>query len=55
MISAELSLKLDAPVMLDFEPLMAADISGRARAFKGFVEAGLSFEQAASIVAVDAG
>ena len=55
MISAELSMKLDAPVMLDFEPLMAADIAGRARAFKGFVEAGLTIEQAAAIVAVDAG
>ena len=47
-------MKLDAPVILDFEPLMAADIAGRARAFKGFVEAGLSIDQAASIVAADA-
>ena len=52
-VAEELALKLDAPgLRLDFEALMASDLAGRARAFKGFVEAGLTTEQAAVIVAV---
>ena len=52
-VAEELAMKLEAPrLRLDFEPLMASDLAGRARAFKGFVEAGLTTEQAAAIVAV---
>ena len=49
-IVEELSAKLDAPLEVDFAQLHAADVTGRARAFKGLIESGLSEAQAAQIV-----
>ena len=54
-VAAELAAKLDSPSLaLDFGPLMASDLAGRARAFKGFVDSGVSVEDAGRIVALDA-
>ena len=54
-VAAELAMKLDSPMLaLDFAPLMASDLAGRARAYKGFVDAGVSAEDAGRIVALDA-
>ena len=48
LMSSELRTKLDAPGLnLDMSELHAADVAGRARSFKGFVEAGMSAEDAA--------
>ena len=55
MVAEELAVKLDAPgLALDFAALMASDLAGRARAYKGFVEAGVTPEDAGRIVALDA-
>ena len=48
-VSAELSAKLEAPIMLDFTPLMAADLSGRARAFQSLVGGGMDPGKAAGL------
>ena len=54
-VAAELAAKLDAPgLTLDFAGLMASDLAGRARAYKAFVESGVSAEDAGRIVALDA-
>lgn len=43
----ELRLKLDAPgLALDFSPLMASDLAGRARAVGAFVKAGMNLDAA---------
>ncbi len=49
-ISAELTYKLDKPVNLTFERLMASDIAGRARAFGSLVKGGYSAQEAAAVV-----
>ena len=51
-VSAELSLKLEGDVSLDFTPLMASDIQGRARAWRSLVgpEAAMTAEAAGAIV-----
>ena len=47
-MEAELRLKLDAPdLALDLSELHAADVAGRARSFKAFVETGVDPEDAA--------
>ena len=47
-VEAELRVKLDAPdLVLDLSPLAAADVAGRARSFKAFVESGMDPEDAA--------
>ena len=48
LIAAELRAKLEAPdLALDMSAVGAADVSGRARSFKGFIEAGMHPEDAA--------
>ena len=48
LILGELRFKLDSPDLnLDFDDLMASDISGRARAFGVLVTAGMDMEEAA--------
>ena len=47
-MEAELRIKLDAPeLVLDLSELHAADVAGRARAFKAFVSSGVSADDAA--------
>ncbi|MDE0520925.1 MAG: hypothetical protein OXH79_03105 [Boseongicola sp.] len=47
-MEAELTLKLDAAVALDLSEINAADVAGRARAFKQLTEAGLDPADAAA-------
>ena len=54
-VAAELAAKLDRPgLRLDFSPLMASDLAGKARAIKGLVEAGLDLPAATAIAGLDA-
>ena len=48
-VSAELSEKLNADVSLSFDPLFAADLSGRARAFQSLVGGGMDPGKAAGL------
>ena len=48
-VEAELSEKLDVPVELNFDRLMASDLTGKARAFGSMVKAGLDLEKAAAL------
>ena len=48
-VASELSEKLDVPVELNFDRLMASDLSGKARAFGSMVKAGLDLEKSASL------
>ena len=48
MVSAELSLKLEAEVRLDWSELRAADVASRARAFQSLVGGGMSLSDAAA-------
>ena len=48
-VASELSEKLDVPVELNFDRLMASDLSGKARAFGSMVKAGLDLEKAAAL------
>lgn len=49
-VAAELADKLDRPgLALDFSPLMASDLAGKARAVKGLVEAGFELPAAAAV------
>ncbi len=48
-VAEELSAKLDADIQFTFDSLGAADIAGRARAYRGLVEAGMDPQQAAAI------
>ena len=48
-IEAELSDKLDIPIQMSFDSLMASDLTGRARAFGSMVKGGLDLEKAASL------
>ena len=54
MIGQELSNKLGEPITLTLDSVGAADATGLARAFKGYVEAGLSKREAARIVGLPA-
>lgn len=55
LVAAELADKLDRPgLTLDFSPLMASDLAGKARSIKGLVEAGLDLAAAAAIAGLDA-
>ena len=55
LVAAELAAKLDRPgLTLDFSPLMASDLAGKARAIKGLVEAGLDLPAATAIAGLDA-
>ena len=55
LVAAELASKLDLPgLTLDFSPLMASDLAGKARAIKGLVEAGLDLPAATAIAGLDA-
>ena len=54
LVAAELADKLDRPgLTLDFSPLMASDLAGKARAVKGLVEAGLALPAAAAIAGLE--
>ena len=48
-VASELSEKLDVPVELNFDRLMASDLTGKARAFGSMVKAGLDLEKAAAL------
>ena len=48
-VEAELAAKLDQPVRLDFSHLWAADMAGRAQAFKAMVTAGKPVPEAAAL------
>lgn len=52
-VEAELADKLETAVHLDFAPLMASDLAGKARAIKGMVEAGLALDKALEIAGVE--
>ena len=55
LVAAELAAKLDVSgLTLDFSPLMASDLAGKARAIKGLVEAGLELPAATAIAGLDA-
>ena len=49
LIAAELSEKLEADVVLNLDPLFAADLSGRARAFQSMTGAGMDPGKAAGL------
>ena len=49
MVSSELSAKFGEEVKLDWQELRASDLSGRARAFAGMVQAGMDLEKAAAL------
>jgi len=53
LIEEELTRKLEAPVTLDLTDIHAADVAGRARAFRSLVDAGLSEDQALRIVGIN--
>ena len=44
MVESELSAKLETPVKLSFDGLMASDISGRARAFQSMTSGGMEVD-----------
>lgn len=48
-VAAELSDKLERPISLSFDRLMASDLSGRARAFQSMVGGGMDIAQAAAL------
>ena len=48
-VEVELAQKLDRPVRLTFDRLMASDLSGRARAFQSMVKSGMALDQAARL------
>ena len=49
LVAEELSRKFEFPVTLNFDSLMASDISGRARAFQSMVGGGMDLEKAAAL------
>ena len=53
LVAEELKAKLDPSCELTFDNLKAGDVASTARAFRGLVDAGLSTEQAASIVGIE--
>ena len=48
-VAAELSAKLDGDVVLNFDSLFAADLSGRARTFQSLVGGGMAPDKAAGL------
>ena len=52
LVAAELSIKLETDVVLDWAELRAADIASRARAFQGFVTGGMDITKAAELSGV---
>ena len=48
-VAAELSVKLEADIRLDWTELRAADISGRARAFQSLIGGGMDVAKAAAL------
>ncbi len=52
MVSAELSLKMEADIKLDWTELRASDIAGRARAFQSLVGGGMALQEAAAVSGV---
>lgn len=46
-VETELSMKLDAPVMLSFDGLFASDVQGRARAYQSLTGGGMAPDRAA--------
>lgn len=51
-VEQELSAKLERTITLDFTALWAADVQGRARAFKSLVDGGMDIERAAAATGV---
>ena len=50
LLAGELAVKLDVPgLRLNFDRLMASDLSGRARAFGSLVQGGMDAERAAAL------
>ena len=49
LVQAEMSVKLEADITLDFDGLMASDIQGRARAFQSMVGGGMDVAKAAGM------
>ena len=50
LVAAELAEKLDRPgLRIDFSPLMASDLAGKARAIKGMVDAGIALTEAVMV------
>ena len=49
LVAEELSRKFEFPVSLNFDSLMASDISGRARAFQSMVGGGIDVTKAAGL------
>ena len=53
-VAAELAAKLEAPdLSLDFSPLMASDLAGKARAIKGLVDAGVNLPEAVMVAGLE--
>lgn len=52
-VELELAAKLETEIRINFEPLMASDLAGKARAIKGMVDAGLTLEKALEIAGVE--
>ncbi len=49
LVSEELTEKFEFPISLNFDSLMASDISGRARAFQSMVGGGMDINNAAAL------
>ena len=49
LVESELSAKFEREVTLDWMELRAADIAGRARAFKSMLESGMPMDKAAAL------
>ena len=49
LVSAELTLKLESEISLNFEELRASDLAGRARAFQSMVNGGFEIDKAAGL------
>ena len=48
-VAEELSAKFETAIGLSFDELFAADLSGRARAFRSLVNGGMAVEKAAAL------
>lgn len=48
-VADELAVKLESPARLNFDGLFASDLTGRARAFAGMVNAGMAIDKAAAL------
>ena len=52
-IKAELDTKLESTIMFDFSPLLSTDITAKARAVKGLVDAGMELNDALQIAGLN--